>query len=145
MTTINEEVEKLRREAEASVSEAERLVRLHEKYPDMKKYVGRWNRIAYYSRSVNEIVDEVELRHNCGCCNDSPLEAWPFLQTENGRVYSDPPRIVVGEKHWIAGDRPEDGWEEKLLKEKIPEKIIEVIRSRFKTDHDMRVSIAESS
>ena len=145
MTTMNEEVEKLRKEAEANMSEAERLVRLYEKYPDMKKYVGRWNKIAYYSRSINEIANEVELRHNCGCCNDSPLEAWPFLQTEDGRVYSDPPRILVGEKHWIAGDTPEDGWEEKLLKEKIPEKIVEIIRFRFEKDRIMRIEIAESS
>jgi hypothetical protein len=130
MTTIGEEVSKVRAEALKQQAEAERLVKLAEAFPDLKKHTGRWGKIAYYSASVNEKVIDYDQRHNCGCCNDSPLEIWPFLETELGRVYSDPPSFQVGER-FDYGDRPYPKWEDSLRKAKIPESILERVQAHF--------------
>lgn len=138
-----EDPPRLRAEAEAKVAEAARLERLSARFPDLRKHVGRWNKVAYCSKSVNAAVQEVDLRHNCGCCNDSPLEAWPFVQTEDGPVHSDPPCFFVGEKHWIAGDRPSAGWREKMREAGIPEAVSALIQARFDADRELRVRVAK--
>lgn len=116
MTSAAESAEALKKEAAQKLTEAERLLRLQAEFPDLKKYVGRWNKVAYYSKSVNDKVTDYESRHNCGCCNDSPLEVWPYVETPDGRVYSDPPSFMVGERVPVSyGDRAYPGWEKKLL------------------------------
>lgn len=143
MSDLSTETERLRKEAEAKLAEAARLERLQQEFPDLKRYVGRWNKVAYYSASVNERCDKYDIRHNCGCCNDSPLELWPYVETPFGNVYSDPPKFVVGERHWLSGDRPEKGWREKLLAAKIPQAIVDAVSYRFKSDAEERKQLAE--
>lgn len=130
MSSITEDIEKLRREAEEKTQEAANLSKLLELYPDLKKKVGRWNRIAYYSQSVNSQVDTYYTRHNCGCCSDSPLEVWPYLTTPFGPVYSDPPFFFIGERS-DYGDRPNSNWELDLRSSGIPESLIDKMKSLF--------------
>ena len=79
---------KLEQEAKKTQVELSKLDRLTELYPDLKKHTNRWGTVRYCSPFVNFKVDEVELRYNCGCCGDSPLEAWPYTTTKDGdRVY----------------------------------------------------------
>lgn len=130
-----EHAEEMLREAREKTQEAERLRRLQEEFPDLRRHVGRWNKVAYCSKSVNDRVDRVELRHNCGCCPDSPLEAWPYLETPNGRVYSDPPQFFVGEDS-MYGDRPSPGWEDSLRKHGISGPVIEAVSSHFARQRD---------
>lgn len=143
MSSIQDEMNKLSKEAAALLREQEQLKKLVEAYPDLQKYVGRWNKVAYYSKSVNGKVTEADVRHNCGCCRDSPLEVWPFLKTEHGNIYSDPPCFTVGEQHWIAGDKPYPGWKQKMRDAGINEAIIELVQRRFDRDREMRKELAE--
>ena len=145
MMTIEEQVAKLRKEAEEKTQEAERLVKLQELYPDLQRHVTRWKTERYYSKAVNGEVTRFDLRHSCGCCNDSPLELWPYLETEHGKVYSDPPRFQVGEKHWMGGDRPYDGWKKKLEAAGFPEIIVGAVGIHFDNDRISRIEIAEDS
>lgn len=142
MSSIQEELTKLNKEAAEKTAEVERLTLLSTEFPDLKKHVGRWDKVAYYSSSVNSKVDQVELRHNCGCCSDSPLEAWPYLETPNGKVYSDPPCFQVGEMHYLGGDGPYPKWKEGLKSAGISEVVIEVISMHFKRDRDNRIQAA---
>jgi hypothetical protein len=140
--TITSDIEKLHKEAAEKALEAERITRLLTSYPDLQKYVGRWEKIAYYSASVNSKVDKVDLRHNCGCCSDSLLEAWPYLETPDGNVYSDPPEFRVGEQHYLGGDKPYSGWKDELRKAGISEVIIGVIKEHFSKDKEERIAAA---
>lgn len=142
MSSIQVELDKLNKEAVEKTAEAERLVRLSAMFPDLQKHVGRWNKVAYYSVSVNSKVERFDLRHNCGCCSDSPLEVWPYLETPEGNVYSDPPSFQVGEKHYLGGDRPYPKWREKLQAAGIPEVVIGAISMHFQVDKDARVQAA---
>jgi hypothetical protein len=135
MTTIEEEVSKAKIEAQKQQAEAERLVKLAEAFPDLKKHTGRWGKVAYYSASVNERVTDYDQRFNCGCCSDSPLEIWPYLETELGIVYSDPPSFQVGER-FDYGARPYPKWEDSLRKAKIPEPLLERIKAHFDSCRD---------
>lgn len=139
---VPREIEKLRKEAEEKVSQADKLERLHQAYPGLKRQVGRWNKVAYCSKSVNEKVTNYDCRHNCGCCPDSPLEIWPYVETPDGKVYSDPPCFTVGERHWMGGDRPSEGWREKLQAASIPEEIIKRIGYHFDKDREDRIAAA---
>jgi hypothetical protein len=142
MSSIQEELNKLNKEAAEKVAEAERLARLVSTYADLEKHVGRWNKVAYYSASVNSKVTKFDLRHNCGCCPDSPVELWPYLETPDGNVYSKPPYFRIGEKHNLGGDRPYPGWEEELKNAGIPEGIIESIHAHFRHDRNERIRAA---
>jgi len=140
MANIQDDISKLQKEAATAVVEVERLAKMAAAIPDLKKYTGRWNKVAYYSASHNEKVSDYDMRHNCGCCNDSPLEIWPYVETEYGKIYSDPPCFTVGERHWISGDKPYDGWEKKLKDAHIPEAIIEKIAYHFQSDKEDRIA-----
>jgi hypothetical protein len=139
MSTIQSELEKLNKEVVERTAEAGRLARLSVAFPDLQKHVGRWNKVAYYSPSVNSKVERFDLRHNCGCCSDSPLEIWPYLETPDGRVYSDPPCFQVGEKHYLGGDKPYPKWKEKLEAAGLPEVLIGAISVHFRVDKEARV------
>lgn len=122
--SVFEDIERAKEEAAAKAAEVDRLTELQKLYPDLKKHVGRWNKVAFYSTKVNASVDNVDMRHNCGCCSDSPLEAWPYLETPHGRVYSDPPMFWVGERSYDGGERADTGWERGLRTAGIPEPVI---------------------
>jgi hypothetical protein len=126
-------IAELRKEAAEKTAEADNLERMLKEFPDLLKNVNRWRKVRYYSPSVNPRVDKYDMSHNCGCCEDSPLEVWPYLETENGRVYSDPSRFQVGEKSY-HGDRPYSGWKEKMREAHIPESIIESIQEHFRQE-----------
>jgi hypothetical protein len=138
-------IKELRESAEKALQEAHRLEALRTKYPDLKRYVGRWKKVAYCSPAVNALANECDIRHNCGCCPDSPLEVWPFLQTPQGRIYTDPPEFRVGEKHWIAGDTPYPDWKERLRGAGISEALIDKVRAHFRAGAKDRKALAESS
>jgi hypothetical protein len=143
MNPIEKEIEKLTSESSKSQDEADRLSSLWAEYPDLKRQVGRWHKVVYYSQTVNAEAQRFDIRHNCGCCNDSPLEIWPYLETKYGNVYSDPPCFRVGERHWIAGDRPYDGWEDKMHEANIPENVIGAVQIHFEQGREERRRAAE--
>lgn len=130
MTSLVNDAEKLRKEAEEKLAEVNRLERLQQAFPDLKKRTGRWNKVAFYSKTVNEKVDEFDSRHNCGCCSDSPLEIWPYMNTPDGKVFSDPPCFTVGERDGY-GDRPYDNWSNALREARISGNVIERISMLF--------------
>jgi len=89
MTDLSKKIETLKKEAEEKSKEIERWEKIYKKYPNARIITGRWNYIAVSDESVNNKVDEVYIRHNCGCCDDSPLEAWPYYYDEelNQNIY----------------------------------------------------------
>ncbi len=117
------------------ISEVINLETFLERYPDTKVDRDRWDNERYYSPAINAEVNDVEIHHTCGCCEDAPLVARPFKKIkELGiRLYSDPCRFFVGEKNAYGyGEREDKGWEEEMRREGIPKTIIRKIKKYFK-------------
>lgn len=132
LEAVSKEILKLRAEGKSMLIGADNLEKLQLLYPDLKRYVGRWNKIAYYSSAVNSIVNNCDIRYNCGCCLDSSLELWPFFETESGKIYSEPPKFWIGNKEgYYGGDIPDPGWKEKLKVAQISESIIQKVEKYF--------------
>lgn len=110
---VQEDLEKLSKEIEQKTKVLHNLTQLQSQFPDLQKYVGRWDKVAYYSKAANSQIQGFDYRRNCGCCADSPYEIWPYLNTEHGKVYSDPPKL------WADSLS-----EEELRKLEFPETII---------------------
>jgi hypothetical protein len=141
---IDKEIEKLNKEIDERSNEIIRLQNLKEIFPDIKQHTNRWKRVRYYSATVNSIAEDCDIGHNCGCCPDSPVEVWPFVKTENGNVYSDPPKFDVGEKYNYR-DRPHHNWKEILVKAGISEVVIEKVANHFKIEKEEMLKELEES
>lgn len=110
-------------------------------FPDLETYVGRWNKKVYCSKLANSRVTSYESRYNCGCCDDSPLEIWPYIETEHGRVYSSPARFFVGKRNPSYGYEddeddepyvyPYPDWRQRLAKHGISEEVIHQLNQVF--------------
>lgn len=134
--TILEEIAALRQGAAKQSDKIDQIELLARHYPDLRRHTGRWGKEVYCSATVNAQADKYDLRHNCGCCHDSPLELWPyFTHPEGGRVYSDPPVFQIGERCEF-GDRPYIGWESKLRVASIPESVITAMEAHFTMRED---------
>ena len=142
---VPRDIEQLRKEAAEKLALADQLEKLLSQYPNLRKHTGRWNKVAYFTKDVNAVVDRFDMRHNCGCCNDSPLEVWPYLETPLGKVYSDPSMFRVGEKEpFYHGDRPYKGWDKTMRDAGIPEPIIGAVKMHFKREADEARELADS-
>ncbi len=138
MTPVSEVISTLQGEIAEKQREVERLGKLLAAFPDLQRDMGRWKKVVYSSRTVNEHVTDYERRFSCGCCSDSPLEIWPYLETPDGKVYSNPSCFIVGEKHRISGTASQPGWQDQLRSARIPEAIIERIAQGFRDDGEER-------
>jgi hypothetical protein len=111
---------------------ASKLKKLKEAFPDLKQDIDRWNNVRYYSKSVNGKVDNAEIRHTCGCCNDAGVLVCPYLETEGGRIYSDPARFYPGEREpYSYTDQPRGDWERAFKNAGINEAAINKVRLHF--------------
>ena len=126
------DIERLRQQAKDNLDEAARLEALLLEYPNLRKHTARWNKVSYYSKDINPLATEYEGRFNCGCCSDSSREVFPYLDTANGRVYSDPPKFSIGEKNDYGGATPYLGWDQKMRDAGISEVVIAKIQAQFK-------------
>lgn len=135
MSDVKEFIQKLKNDANNKSEEVDRLQIMLEKYPDLKQQTGRWDKVAYCSPSVNGQVTDFDWRYNCGCCWDTPVEVWPYLQTELGKIYSLPATFIVGNKYH-KGRVAKKGWKEDLQKAGIADKIIERISHLITEDDD---------
>jgi hypothetical protein len=109
----------LQAEVAAAQAKLARFEQLRQRFPDLDVAVDRWRHERYTSALVNPIADQVELKHNCGCCADSPLEARPYIEVDGARVYARPDCYQVGEKVSYTRDRPYPDWQAGLVKQGI--------------------------
>jgi hypothetical protein len=107
-----------------------KLLSLIERFPDLKENKNRWNHVRLSSKLVNSSTNDAEIKHNCGCCDDSPLEVWPYAEIEGLRVFSDPASFTVGQKSGL-GDIPYPGWDERMRKSNIPQIVIDRVNAYF--------------
>ncbi len=125
-------ITKLRKEIDEKTIEANRLEALFKEYPNIKVREHRWGKITCYTKDINSLVTNFDIRHNCGCCEDSPLEVFPYLETPYGKVYSEPSCFTIGHKDYVETcDIPYKNWETSLKEAGIPDTLIEQIGLHF--------------
>jgi len=120
---------------------------LLESFPDLEIQTDRWDRERYSSAKVNSLADHVDMRHNCGCCADSPLEARPYIRFEDDQlIFSNPDFFFVGEKNVSHGfDDPTEGWEAHMRAAGISEAAIVLVHEYFKSQIEARRSELQSA
>ena len=130
---ISEKIQKLEKEVSEINFEIAKLKNIQKEYPDIKTHTNRWKTERLFSKKVNNIVNKVDISHNCGCCEDSPLEAWPYKLIKGLEIFSDPCCFQVGHKNaYGIGECPYDDWEEKFKKNNISEVVIKKVKKYFK-------------
>ena len=108
---------------------------LCEEFPDLHITRDRWRKERLSAKSANALCDDVWFNHNCGCCADSPLQAWPHVKRGELRIHSDPACFMIGERNaWGYGEKPWDNWEKKLREAGINEGVISKIEA-FLAEH----------
>jgi hypothetical protein len=65
---MKDKIDKLRQEATRKQDEVDMLEALSSQYPDLKEWSARWNKIGYYSKSINHCVSFFEKRYNSRRC-----------------------------------------------------------------------------
>lgn len=123
---------KLTDRLQSEITERQQTLQLVDRFPDLHEHRNRWNTIRLCSPSANALCTDAEIRHNCGCCDDSPLEIWPYLEANGSRIYADPIPFTVGEKGgYRGGEVPYDGWQKKMQDAHIPQAIIDKVQAYF--------------
>ena len=119
--------------------EAARLERIRQKFPDLDEARDRWGTVRLTAKSANAITTDVDTRHSCGCCNDAPYYAQPYLTFEGMQIFSNPERICIGEKSTsYYGHVWDEDWREKLRKHDIPETVIAKLETRYEKDRQRK-------
>lgn len=130
--SLQEHLERRRAEIQKEQDELALVEALAKKYPDLKRHVNRWKRERFTSASVNSLCVDYDMAHNCGCCNDSPLELWPYVKEGETRIYADGIPFVIGEKNpYSYRDDAYDGWEDKLRAANFPQELIDKVARHF--------------
>lgn len=106
------------------------VMELLKEFPDLEEFGDRWNNIYFKAKSADSKVNQVWFNHNCGCCADSPYQAWPYIEFAGEKIHSSLGCIVVGESDDYEGERPYPNWEEKV--KDLPPVITDIIRQNFK-------------
>jgi hypothetical protein len=129
---IETKQKELQRDIEKCEEQLKEIEMLSHEFPDIQVSRDRWDHEFYTAKSANVSVTSAWFNHNCGCCADSPLQMWPYLEVNGTRIHSDPMKFMIGEKcPNCSRDIADPGWERDLQKSGIPDAVIEVGRDYF--------------
>jgi len=100
-------------------------------FPDLAEMPDRWGTCYMTSQSANSRVNKVEFRVSCGCCNDAPVFAQPYLEINGYKVHSSPFEIEIGcQSPYGLGIIETPGWKENLKKHGIlSQEVINVVEA----------------
>jgi len=136
---MDESVKKKLEEIEKANAEKALLEALTKEFPDLKIHTNRWGRKRYSAKSANSRVDQYDSGFNCGCCEDSPLEIWPYLETMGTKIHSDPTGIMVADRY-DSYDGEEyrklsayAGWKDRFVGNGISEKVINAVEEELRS------------
>jgi hypothetical protein len=129
---IDTHLKHLQKQADEASAELAKIERLKAEFPDLDTHTDRWKNVRYMSASANPMVNRVEFRYSCGCCNDSPLIAMPYIEFEGMRVYSNPHYLYVGHRNPYDGGVKTDGdWKKQYEKAGISHHVITEIKKHL--------------
>lgn len=79
------------------------LLKLQKQFPDLQEVTDRWQNIRYSSVHANNLCNKVEIRKSCGCCMGAAIYAYPYIEIDDIRIYSNPARIILGYGNEFTG------------------------------------------
>ena len=140
MTSIDTEIKDLETEIIFKTNLINELKAMKAIYPDLERDRSRWDKIVLCSASINNKVTNYETRYNCGCCGDTPLEVWFFIELEGSkkRIYSNPACFFVAKKNGWGSDKPFSRWKDDLRNSNIPESMIKKIADLLNTKNESK-------
>lgn len=121
---IDLHIRKLQKEAADKLTLANRLLKLKERYPDLRQILGYSGELGYASKLVNSTITDYDLFVNGGI-----VALWPYAMTNFGPVHSEPIRFVVAHANhgnWI----PFENWDEDVVKAGIDPAIVKEVRKQ---------------
>lgn len=141
--TYDNQKQILKDQLDASQKELKEIEDLKARYPNLEITVNRWKTKYISSTDVNQIVTNIETKHDCGCCSDSSFYVYLYMidQKTNKKIYSSPYRFIVGE---LADWKPSENTflepkniEKALTKHNISKPIIEKIVKWMKASTEL--------
>lgn len=114
---------------QTSQNELKQIQFLLEIFPDLEVKIDQWKNKYFSATTANLKVEDFYTAHSCGCCSDSPLFAYPYLEINGVRVHSEPERFYIGEQcdYVASGERYDDGCIEKLQEHQIAKGVVDRI------------------
>jgi hypothetical protein len=126
---LGQEISKLKDQLEISQTlEGRDLLK---NFPDTHYHTSRWGTRRLTSKLANAKCTDIDIGHNCGCCNDSPIEVWPYFKVGELKLYAAGIPFSPGESWDHVAERPYEGWEEQFIKNQIPEGVINKVQVFF--------------
>jgi hypothetical protein len=130
--TIQEQIQKIKNSIAKQETELANLAVAEIEFPDLKIHINRWNTQRCTSTKAITLADKCEIAHNCGCCNDSPTELWPYTEFNGLKIFAEGIPFHIGERCYCYGEKEYDGWQEKLRAKGLREEIITQAEEWFK-------------
>ena len=103
--SVQKRLDELNAQFKTTNDEILEILKVYEQLPDLEITYDRWKNKRYSSLAVNAKATEYYTGYSCGCCNDSPLFLYPFVEINGTRVHTKPVRFYIGDK----SDYIEDG------------------------------------
>jgi hypothetical protein len=109
---IQEKIDKLQAEILRLNKDIVQLKRIVEKFPDAFISQDRWKNERVFSKIASPLCDKYDWRHSCGCCADSSVQVWPYLETEFGKVFAaEAPLYVMDRDEYGMGTYLRNGFD----------------------------------
>lgn len=122
---LKKKIEELRK----SIAYYEGIQAILDNDGQMIEETHRWDKECFCSPRINPIANRWEVRKNCGCCADTIIEAFPYVEENGLKIYTQPSVFVIGQANYGNGIIPTEKWEENMAKANISPAIIGDIRS----------------
>jgi len=110
--------------------ELDGLLHVFKEIPDATYSIDRWKNFRIHSPMVNASAVDVDIRHGCGCCGDSPILARPYITIDGVQIFSIPESFNIGEKGYDC-EHPYPGWRTKMIDNGISMDVIEQVEKYF--------------
>ncbi len=100
------------------------------RFPDLKRYVGRWKRDQLWAKSALPLCTDYEIRRTCGCCSDAGYCITPYVEINGVKIYGWHPMTELGEGDYDIF-RVHNEWEDRIPSE-TPTELSEKIKSHVR-------------
>lgn len=96
--TVQKRLDELNAQVKTTHDETMEIINLFDQLPDLEITYDRWKVKRYSSLEVNARATKYYTGYSCGCCSDSPLFLYPFIELDGIRVHTKPVRFYIGER-----------------------------------------------
>lgn len=109
------------------------LKKMTDQYGDdfKKVWQNRWRQVYSIGTKGNELADQMQIFHSCGCCQDAVTYFMPFHEVDGYRVFGEQFTVGQGSLYEYGVQEEYDGWDDKMKEAGVPDSLIESGRKYF--------------